>query len=64
MTLPDLPVKSITVSEVIDEEGGRVLTIDPENVSIWDAMGLLEYAMTVYRVRATHHINKDDGEHG
>lgn len=45
MTTPDLPVRSVTIAEVIDTEGQRVIEISTDGEpSVWDVLGFVHYA--------------------
>lgn len=48
----DLPVRSVTIAEVIDDQGRRVIEITTEGEpSVWDVLGFLHYADEVSRVQ-------------
>jgi hypothetical protein len=41
----DLPVRSVTIAEVIDPAGRRVIEITTDGEpSVWDVLGFLHYA--------------------
>jgi hypothetical protein len=49
----DYTVRSITITEVIDTQGERQLTIDVEgDPSQWDVLGMLDYAQAAERSNA------------
>jgi hypothetical protein len=46
----DVSVHSVTVAEVFDSEGQRVIEVSTDGEpSVWDVLGLLEYAAEVGR---------------
>lgn len=46
----DLPVREVTVREVISPEGQRVIEVTTEGEpSVWDVLGMLDYAAEVAR---------------
>jgi hypothetical protein len=46
----DLPVRSVTIAEVIDPAGRRVIEITTDGEpSVWDVLGFLHYADEVSR---------------
>jgi hypothetical protein len=49
---PDLPVRSVTIAEVIDQHGQRVIEISTDgDPSVWDVLGFLHYADEVSRAQ-------------
>jgi hypothetical protein len=56
--MPDLPVRSVTIAEVIDDNGRRVIEITTDgDPSVWDVLGFLHYADEVSRMQ----IRQADG---
>lgn len=50
MTAPDLPVRSVTIAEVIQDDGRRAIEISTDGEpSVWDVLGFLGYADEVCR---------------
>jgi hypothetical protein len=50
--MPDLPVRSVTIAEVINDEGQRVIEITTDgDPSVWDVLGFLDYADEVSRMQ-------------
>jgi hypothetical protein len=48
----DLPVRSVTIAEVIDDRGQRVIEITTDgDPSVWDVLGFLHYADEVSRMQ-------------
>jgi hypothetical protein len=46
----DFTVRSITISELIGEDGGRYISVGAEgDPTPWDVLGMLEYAVEVAR---------------
>jgi hypothetical protein len=57
--MPDLPVRSVTIAEVINDDGQRVIEISTDGEpSVWDVLGFLHYADKVSRMQ----IRQADGE--
>jgi hypothetical protein len=54
----DLPIRSVTIAEVIDDDGRRVIEISTDgDPSVWDVLGFLHYADEVSRMQ----IRQADG---
>lgn len=55
----DLPIKSVTIQEVIDENGKRQIEITTDGEpSVWDVLGMCDYAIEVGREQ----IRQDSSE--